>query len=837
MPSPPYRPLPESLESLTELALDLRLNASPSVERLWNAIDSEAWQRVKNPLMILQNARRESLEAAAADASLQAALAERIERRSRYLQSEGWFRKAHRDSELTGVAYFSMEFGLSEALPIYSGGLGILAGDHMKSASDLNVPIYGVGLLYQQGYFRQVLAEDGWQLQAFPYNDPGTLPITPVLDDDQRWPRVRLELPGRTLFLRVWKAQVGRVNLYLLDSNHPLNNPWDRGITANLYAAGKEKRLLQEIVLGVGGWRLLEKLGIEVEVCHLNEGHAAFAVLARAASFSAKYNVPFHVALRATRAGNVFTTHTPVEAAFDQFDANLLKKYADPFIREAGTSLETVLAMGRRNPEDSKEPFNMAYLAMRGCCHVNGVAKLHGEVSRRLFRGLFPSCPEDEVPIGYVTNGVHVGSWDSPPANDLWSQNYRGEGRWTEDLRIGAEGISQCSDEELWDFRAKQRVMLVHYVRDRFEYQLRQHNASEDRAQRARHVLDPNCLTLGFARRFTAYKRPNLLLHDAERFARLLCDSDRPAQIIIAGKAHPNDDHGKGMVREMATFANRDDLFDRVVFLEDYDITLARHFAAGVDVWINSPRRPAEACGTSGMKMIANGGLHFSTLDGWWDEAYTPEVGFRIGDGLAHHGELDAQEAEQMYNVLENEIAREFYDRDPESIPREWIARVRASMTQLTPTFSSDRMVREYVETAYIPAAKSYKRRSAENGKLAAELENWHSQIIEDWHGLRFGEVHAEPSDEGWRFAVHVFLGDLCPDCIRIELYSEPEHGQTAPPIVLQHDGPIHGAVNAFKYIGIAPDGRPANHYTPRIRPFHPDAFVPLESTQVYWNA
>ena len=392
------RPVPKQLERLTELAFDLRLIGSKTMSNIWRRLDPDAWVRCNNPFMVLQHAHQELLEQAAADETLIGELRNWLDRQEHYMQSPGWFRENHANSELKGVAYFSMEFGLAEALPIYSGGLGILAGDHLKSASDLNVPIVGIGLLYQQGYFRQVLAENGWQLEAFPFNDPSSLPVTPVLDPDGRWPRVRLDLPGRTLFLRIWRAQVGKVYLYLLDSNHPLNSPWDRGITANLYAAGKEKRLLQEIVLGVGGWRLLEELGIDVQVCHLNEGHAAFAVLARASSFASQHGVSFPVALRATRAGNVFTTHTPVEAAFDRFDPALVIKYTEPFVRETGLAPEQFLALGRKDPGDSSEPFNMAYLAMRGCCHANGVARLHGRVSRTLFHVLFPGWPERRSP-------------------------------------------------------------------------------------------------------------------------------------------------------------------------------------------------------------------------------------------------------------------------------------------------------------------------------------------------------------------------------------------------------------------------------------------------------
>ncbi len=829
------RPLPPALQPLAELSLDMRLTGSQLATRIWRSLDPEAWERSGNPLMILQNAHQDKLDDAARDESLRAEWKEWLERWARYMESPGWFGETHAESELKGVAYFSMEFGLGEALPIYSGGLGILAGDHMKSASDLNVPVVGIGLLYQQGYFRQVLAQDGWQLEALPFNDPGSLPVTPVLDEDGRWPRVRLQLPGRTLFLRVWQVKVGKVKLYLLDSNHPLNSPWDRGITANLYAAGKDKRLLQEIVLGVGGWRLLEKLGIDVQVCHLNEGHAAFAVLARAWSYAEKYGVDFSTAFLATRAGNVFTTHTPVAAAFDQYDAAMLEKYALPSVEEMGMTMNQFLALGRQDAENENEPFNMAYLAMRGACHVNGVAQLHGQVSRRLFNVLFPQWPEPEVPVSAVTNGVHIPTWDSTPANSLWSAAYQGSGYWANNIEAAAGGVELVADEEILDFRAASRKTLVDYVRNRFAGQVRESGASEEMVHQAQHVLDPNILTLGFARRFTDYKRPNLVLHDAERFANILNHREQPVQFIVAGKAHPNDDEGKGMIRAMAQFSRRDDVRTRVVFLEDYDMALAQHLAGGIDVWLNNPRRPAEACGTSGMKMLVNGGLHFSTLDGWWDEAYSPDVGWALGDDQEHRREHDAADATQLYEILERQIVPEFYDRDQEGAPRAWIARVRASMTTLTSRFSSDRMVRDYVEQAYLPAAKAFLARSRDDGKLTHEIASWQRCIAEGWQETRFGEVHVEEIDNQLHFQVQVYLGDVPREAVRVQLYSEPLDGQPVEPTEMELAAPIHGAVNGFRYAASVPATRSRHDYTPRMIPYHPHAFVPQEERHIRW--
>jgi starch phosphorylase len=825
------RTLPQRLEQLSDVAYDLRLASSMTLQRVWRRIDPEAWEASANPCMILQHATRERLEEVAADQELMARLERWLARRDATERGAGWFGERHR-GELKGVAYFSMEFGLSEALPTYSGGLGILAGDHLKSASYLHVPVIGVGLLYQQGYFRQVLGVDGQQLEALPFNDPSSLPVTPVLDSEGRWPRVRLELPGRTLLLRVWRAQVGMLSLYLLDSNHPLNSPWDRGITASLYSAVKETRLLQELVLGVGGWRLLEKLGIEVDVCHLNEGHAAFAVLARAASFAERSGVPFAAALRATRAGNVFTTHTPVEAAFDRFDPALITKYAGPFIGECGVSEEEFLALGRRNPS---EPFNMAYLAMRGSCHANGVARLHGRVSRRLFQVLFPGWPEAEVPVGHVTNGVDVATWRSEPADDLWARALGDDQSWLARLEEAGQAIAQVSDEKLWDHRAAARQTLVQYVRRRFEGNLRGRNAPEEAVRRARHVLDPNRLTLGFARRFTGYKRPDLLLQDEERLVRILRHPECPVQLLVAGKAHPRDDDGKARIKRMVRFSWREDVRDRVVFLEDYDMTLAQHLAAGVDVWVNNPRRPMEACGTSGMKILVNGGLHCSTLDGWWDEAFSPEVGWAIGDTGEHDGHGDTEDAHALYDLIERQIAPEFYSRDREGIPRAWVQRVRASMTRLTAQFSADRMVKDYVERAYLPAARAYRRRAGDGLATAAALEAWVAQLDDAWSTLRFGTVSVSASDGHWDFVVQAYLGEVPPEAVAVQLYADEIEGEGSTRVDMARESPIHGSVNGHIYRGRVPDTRPANHYTPRIVPRHPEAFVPAEAGHILW--
>lgn len=832
--------LPVGLEGLAELALDLRWTVRQTTDRIWEMLDAEAWEKTKNPYLILQNVSRARLDEAAADENLRKEIASWQEKRCRLLERS--FSPGKDDP--SSIAYFSMEFGLSEALPIYSGGLGILAGDYLKTASDMGVPLTGIGLLYQQGYFRQILSQDGSQLEAFPYNDPETLPIVPARDRDGSRLRVRIELPGRSLILRVWQANVCRVNLYLLDSNDPMNRPWDRAITANLYSPGQERRLIQEIVLGIGGWNVLEKLGIEPEICHLNEGHAAFVVLARAHSFMKRTGCSSRAALWATRAGNVFTTHTPVEAGFDRFDRTLVGKYAHFYAERLGHSMDDLMKLGLgREPGGPPEAalFNMAHLALSGCSHANGVSRLHRGVSRRIFQSRYPRWPELEVPVDYVTNGVHIPTWDSPAAQRLWSEACPG-GCGPEDIDYQKSGIEEMGDKELWCFCAETRRDLVDYVRRRHFRQEVERGAGEEELKAARHVLNPNFLTIGFARRATAYKRTDLLLSNPDRLAAILKNERYPVQMVMAAKAHPADEEGKEMVQKMAGFAARPDIYDRVVFLSDYDIDLAQHLQPGVDVWINTPRRPNEACGTSGMKILANGGLNLSNLDGWWDEAYEPEVGWCLGD-RQEHGDSgrDGEEAEMLYRLLEENVVSLFYERDENGIPGGWTAMVRSSMTRLTPRYSSERMMRQYLEKLYRPAAQAFRRRSADGGRLAGALAEWQARLEEGWKDLRLGRMSVAREGEMWNFSVEAYLGELQPEDVRVELYADPlpeeETDTEGRPerIEMQQIGPLAGAVNGFVFGAKVAAARAAEDYTPRIVPYHPEAFVPMEDGHILW--
>ncbi len=837
----PYqpRPLPDALAALTELVLDLRWTWSHAGDALWRRLDPEAWTQLRNPWVTLQELPEGRLDRLAGDPGFLHDLERLREARAAYVADPGWYGTRHADAALHGVAYFSMEFGLSEALPLYAGGLGVLAGDYLKTASDLNVPVVGVGLLYQEGYFRQVLDADGRQQEFFPYNNPNGLPVQPVRANGGGWLHVPVELPGRTLLLRVWEARVGRVMLYLLDSNDPINGPADRGITSKLYPGEREIRLLQSFVLGVGGWRALEALGIDVDVCHINEGHGAFAFVERARRYVQRTGVGFREALWATRPGNVFTTHTPVPAGFDTFSPELIGKYfhgLEAHYGDVGLKLGDLLALGRHRPGDASEPLNMAYLAVRLSRAVNGVSRLHASVSRRLFAPLFPGWPAHEVPVSHVTNGVHVPSWDSAWADEIWTKAC-GKERWRGSPAVLSEAIATIPDEELWEVSARERADLVHYARARLARQLGQRGSPPQAIAAAAHVLDPNVLTLGFARRFTEYKRPNLLLHDPERLARLLTDPDRPVQLVVAGKAHPEDGVGKRLVQAWARFAQRADVRERVVFLEDYDMHLAQELVQGVDLWLNTPRRPWEACGTSGMKLLANGGLNLSVLDGWWAEGFEPGVGWAIGGGREPHGEADdATDARELYACLEQEVTAAFYERDTRGVPQAWVQRVRRSMAELAPDFSSNRMVMQYVEETYLSCGEALRRRQADGGRAAGELARWERRLLEHWGEVRFGRWHVEPEASGLSFSVQVYLGDLDAEAVRVELYAEP--GPDGPGVAepMTRGEAVAGAVHGYVYHRRLDTQRPPEHFTPRVVAWHPEACLPGEAIHIHWQ-
>lgn len=816
-------------DSLEDLALNLRSSWNHSTDAIWSQLDSELWELTHNPWAVLQTVSREKLTTLLADQKFSGLINNLVKARQDALNSPSWFQKNHSKSPLTCIAYFSMEFMLSEALPIYSGGLGNVAGDQLKAASDLGVPVIAIGLLYSQGYFRQVIDKWGNQKELYPYNDPGQLPVKPLRLPNGEWLRLKIDLPGWSVWLRAWEVKVGRTKLYLLDSNDIANIPAHRGITSELYGGDLELRLKQELVLGIAGWRLLEALNIHPEICHMNEGHAAFAILERALYFMQKTKQPFEVALVATRIGNVFTTHTAVAAGFDRFPSDLIAQYLGKYAQtKLGISLEKLLALGQLNPHDD---FNMAYLAIRGSGSVNGVSQLHGVVSRHLFKDLFPRFPEDEIPVGFVTNGVHIPTWDSTAADDLWTEAC-GKGRWlgkTEDLE---KKIRIVPDTKIWQMRNQSRSHLIDHTRNRLIKQLEGRGAPEHVIEQAKHFLNPDALTLGFARRFAAYKRPDLLLCDEERLIALLTNKDRPIQLIIAGKAHPADGVGHSLIKRWMDFISRPEVRPYAIFLNDDDMILTEYLVQGVDLWINTPRRPWEACGTSGMKVLVNGGLNLSELDGWWSEAYTPEVGWALGDRKEHGDDQnwDKAEASTLYELLEKTVIPEFYSRDSRKIPVAWTTKIKESMARLTPHFSSNRTVREYTEKFYLPAAESFHKRTENNGVLSKQIVDWKSSLEQNWDKLKFGEFKIEEGKDIHRFEVQVYLSNLDHKAIKVDLYS-PSMTKN-----MEYQGSIPSTQNGHIYRTEVPSSHIAADFTPRIMPYYPGVAIPLESVQILWQ-
>ena len=838
---PVYSFLPsdiEGVDSLAQLALDMRCSWNHSADEIWRQLEPDLWDSTHNPWVVLQTVSKDKFKKIMSDPAFRKKVDALIQSKEDDITGPAWFQKSYPESVLTTVAYFSMEFMLSEALPIYSGGLGNVAGDQLKAASDLGVPVVGIGLLYQQGYFRQEIDQNGEQQALYPYNDPGQLPVVPLRDANGEWLRLKIELPGYSVWLRTWLVQVGRIKLYLLDSNDAANFPIHRGITSELYGGGPELRLKQEMVLGIGGWRLLKALGIHPEVCHLNEGHAAFAILERAADFMENTGQPFDNAMTSTRPGNIFTTHTAVAAGFDLFSPNLIDQYMGEYAeKKLGISRQQLLALGRANPWNQSEKFNMAYLAIRGSGAVNGVSRLHGEVSRHIFEPLFPKWPTTEVPVGYITNGVHMPTWDSKEADDVWTQ-FCGKDRWLGMNETLGKDIRRVSDERLWELRTNANKSLIEFAREYFSKQLHGSGHSTDSIERAKHLFDPDILTIGFARRFATYKRPNLLLHDPHRLLRLLTNPQFPVQLIISGKAHPADQEGQNLIKEWIRFIRQNGVHPPVIFLSDYDMQISENLVCGVDVWINTPRRPWEASGTSGMKVLVNGGINLSELDGWWAEAYTPEVGWALGDGKEHGDDpsWDAIEAGQLYDLLEQKVIPEFYDRNKKGIPVKWIARMRESMAQLTPRFSADRTVREYTEQHYLPAASAYLERTASKGEKGKQIADLLRNLDQKWGSMHFGEVKFESVDQYNKIEAQIYFGDLNPDTLQLELFANGIDGESPQVQKMTRGAKIEGSDNAYYYNASVSSRRPATDYTTRVIPNLPGVSVPLETNLILWQ-
>lgn len=773
--------LPPGLGALRDLAYDLQWTWTHETIELFRRLDGDLWEEVgHNPVRLLGMISQEKLTAAVQDEGLMAQL-RRVERDlHEYRDARTWFDSTYGPMDSPKIAYFSMEYGLTESLPIYSGGLGILAGDHLKSASELGLPLVGVGLLYQQGYFRQYLNADGWQQETYPDNDFYNLPVllqrqangTPVM--------VGVEFPGRTVQCRIWRAQVGRVPLYLLDTNTPENQARDRKITYQLYGGDQETRIQQEIVLGIGGMLALRTLDIHVHVCHMNEGHAAFMALERIRHRKEKDNLTTSEAMEVVRAGTVFTTHTPVPAGIDLFDAALMERYFGPFCDRSGIDRQTFLGLGRQNPKNPHEPFNMALLALRSTAYANGVSRLHGEVSRKMWHSNWPSIPLEEVPISHITNGIHTRSWMSSEMSDLFLR-YLGP-NWIKkpaDQTVW-NGVERIPDIELWRIHERRKERLVAYTRQRLAGQLRRRGAGAKEVDRAFEALNPEALTVGFARRFATYKRASLLLRDPQRLLALLNNPHYPVQFIFAGKAHPRDNEGKELIKQLVHFARQEDARRHFVFLEDYDMSVARYLVQGVDVWLNTPLRPMEASGTSGMKVIPNGGLNLSVLDGWWCEGYETDTGWAIGAGEEYEDRAyqDEVESKGIFDVLENEIVPLFYEQSKDNLPRAWIAKMKQSMMKLGPMFNTNRMVQEYTDRFYMKAYHGWRALSEGGFARTKALAAWEEEIRRHWSEVQIYSASIESREkevgDSLRVQAEVFTGVLSPEDVSVQIYTGP---------------------------------------------------------------
>lgn len=840
--------LPDRLTGLLDLAHNLRWAWDYDTRSLFRRMDRRLWETSgRNPVLMLGRIEQHRLEAVAEDLGFVAHYERVLAALDAYMNyPRTWYRREAGDQNAMRVAYFSAEFAITECLPIYSGGLGVLAGDHLKSASDLGLPLVGVGLLYQKGYFRQYLNADGWQQEARGDNDFHTLPVRPVLKDGLPL-TIRAPLGARDVAARVWLAQVGRIPLYLLDANIPENRPEEREITDQLYGGDRDMRIRQEILLGIGGVRALEALGIEPEVCHLNEGHTAFLALERIRRIMQRQGLNFAEARAAARAGHVFTTHTPVPAGNDYFLPALVDEYFRPYWPQLGLERDSFLALGRQHPKDSGEEFCMTVLALNLSSHNNAVSRLHESVSREMWAALWPEAPRAELPISHVTNGVHAEAWISHDLTRLLD-NYLGP-NWRS--RTGEaeawEDVGRIPIEELWRTHERRRERLVAFARRKLRQQLAHRGASLFEQEGADSILDPQALTIGFARRFATYKRPMLLLRDLERLSRLLNDPARPVQIIFAGKAHPHDEAGKDMIRQIAHLSRQIAFHKSIVFLEDYDLDVARYMVQGVDVWLNSPRRPLEASGTSGMKAALNGVLNLSILDGWWDEAYEPEIGWAIGQGEQYEDEAtqDSIESAALYDLLEKEIVPLFYERKADRLPHYWVQRMRKAMRELCPRFNTHRMVSEYARRFYLPAHLHYQRLTATGFAPARQLAAWQSRVSSRWGQVRIDAVNASGGAElrvGASFTVEarVRLGALTPEDVLVQLCvgTVNNQGELVNPVLIQMEaGKKDG--DAWNYQTAAqPCCHSGQHgYTVRVLPHHPDQLNPWELGLAHWAA
>ena len=838
--------LPSTIEGLRTVAYDLRWCWSHESIELFQRLDRELWEKTgHNPVLLLGTIEQEKLEQAANDDAFLAHLRRVESNLENYRAGEStWFRRTYAKSvDVPLIAYFSAEFGLTECLSIFAGGLGILAGDHLKSASDLGVPLVGVGLLYQQGYFRQYLSQSGWQQESYVDNDFHNLPLSMVYRPDGSPVTIEVELAGQLVRAQVWRVQVGRVSLFLLDTNIPSNaRSEDRDLTRQLYGGDREMRIRQEILLGIGGYRALQAIGLQPTVYHMNEGHSAFLALEHLLHLMRTRNLSLPEARELASSSLVFTTHTPVEAGHDYFHADLINRYFGQTARQLGLSQADFLELGRT---DGNGDFCMTVLALRLASRANGVSKLHGEVSRKMWQSLWPNVPVKEIPIGHVTNGVHFRSWISAEFNQLYNR-YLGP-IWREEPanREVWSRVKSIPDEELWRTHERRRERLIAWARRRVREQRMRRGASQAEIDAAEVVLDPDTLTIGFARRFATYKRATLILRDMDRLRRLLTDQARPLQLIFAGKAHPQDDAGKELIRRITEISRDPVLGRRVVFLEDYDMAVARAMVQGVDMWLNTPLRPNEASGTSGMKAVANAVLNISVPDGWWDEVWndpnnSKKMGWAIGKGefYSDPSYQDQIEAEALYDLLERDVIPTFYDRGVDRIPRKWVERMKDCVDSLCHFVNTHRMVRDYVEGYYVKAHAQFRALEANNALRARELSSWMERIRREWQDVWIARIEDGPTKtvsvaSAMQVRAQVHLGRLSPQDVVVELYvgRVDRQGELFEGNTVAMEAAGQNSEGNYNYVVETSITRSGLHgFTVRMRPSHPDmsvAFIP----------
>ncbi len=839
--------LPERIERLLEVADNIWWCWDPEAIDLFFRIDRDMWGKVhENPRLLLGEVSQVRLEELAKSDSFLAHLDRVWNRLQEYMAQDSWHeRNPHAPKDMC-VCYMSAEFGLHESISIYSGGLGVLAGDHLKAASDLGLPLVGMGLLYREGYFRQYLNADGWQQETYPRNDFYNMPITLVRDKEGKPVVVDVEYPGRMVKAYIWKCQVGRVPLYLLDTDHEENSRADRTISAQLYGGDRETRIRQEIMLGMGGVLAMRALGLQPTCYHMNEGHAAFMTLQRIKDLVQEDGLTFHDAAETVKAGSHFTTHTPVPAGNDMFEPGLIENYFKKYVRDVNIDMRELLSLGRQNPADAHEPFCMTVLALKLGAGANGVSKLHGKVSRNMWAQVWHGLPEDEVPITSITNGVHVRSWISRDLADLYDR-YLGPG-WVnspDDQTIWRR-ISELPDTELWRTHERRRERLVNFARRRLQEQRRNRGAHSADVREALEVLDPETLTIGFARRFATYKRSTLILRDLERLKELLCNPERPVQLLFAGKAHPADTQGKEMIRQFIHFTRDPDVRNHIVFLEDYDINVARYMVQGVDCWLNNPRRPMEASGTSGMKAAANGALNISIPDGWWCEAEElGKNGFSIGKGESYDSteEQDLVESEALYEILEQEVVPLFYDRGRDGLPREWINRMKNAIRTICPVFNTYRMVQEYSDRCYIPASTRRAGLVADDRVRALTLAQWKRRVRDAWNQVRIVSVESGPTEglpvgSNLQVTAEVYLGELTSEDVTVEVY----YGDLDPSGQVPLGHTVEMACTkelgkgGYRFEGaILCEQTGQQGFTVRVIPYHADLAQKHETTLVTW--